>query len=128
MIIKGISIVVVVSIITLGILTYTGSLEEEKRDLIEQHYVEAAELVHSGELSEAMDVYDEIIRLDYSEENAWYAKGNLINQLDNCRTAYVHYAEYLKVFPDSTRALDGFEEANKCRLNVPNQNNELEGN
>ena len=120
MIVKGIVIVVVVSIATLGILTYTNSIVEETQESITQTYLRASEYVHAGNISEAIDAYDQIIRYDYSEEMAWHEKGKLIKSFDNCTKAYVHYAEYLKVFPDSPRALEGFEEANKCRTITPN--------
>jgi len=117
MIIKGILIVVLVSIATLGILTYTNSILEDTQESIEQSYVRASEYVHAGNVSEAIEAYDQIIRYDYSEEMAWHEKGKLIAAFDNCTKAYVHYAEYLKVFPDSPRALEGYEMANKCRPN-----------
>ena len=121
MIIKGIVIVVVVSIATLGILTYTNSIVEETQESIAQTYLEASEHVYAGNISEAIDAYDQIIRYDYSEEMAWHEKGKLIKSFDDCTRAYVHYAEYLKVFPDSPRALEGFEEANECRT-IPQNN------
>ena len=117
MIVKGIMIVVVVSIATLGILTYTNSIQEDTQESIEQNYLKASEHVHAGNVSEAIEAYDQIIRYDYSEEMAWHEKGKLVAAFDSCTKAYVHYAEYLKVFPDSPRALEGFETANKCRTN-----------
>ena len=121
MILIGIAIVVAVSIATLGILTYTNSIVEETQESIAQIYLEASEYVHAGKISDAIDAYDQIIRYDYSEEMAWHEKGKLIQSFDNCTRAYIHYAEYLKVFPDSPRALEGFEEANKCRT-LPQNN------
>ena len=124
MIIKGIIIVVVVSIATLGILTYTNSIVEETQESITQTYLKASEYVHAGKISEAIEAYDQIIRYDYSEEMAWHEKGKLIKSFDDCTRAYIHYAEYLKVFPDSPRALEGFEEANNCRTLPQNNLNE----
>ena len=121
MIIKGIIIVVLVSITTLGILMYTNSIVEETQESIAQTYLRASEYVYAGNISEAIDAYDQIIRYDYSEEMAWHEKGKLIKSFDDCTRAYIHYAEYLKVFPDSPRALEGFEEANKCRT-IPQNN------
>ena len=124
MIIKGIVIVVAVSITTLGILTYSNSIVEETQELIAQTYLKASEHVHAGNVPEAIDAYDQIIRYDYFEEMAWHEKGKLISSFDNCTSAYIHYAEYLKVFPDSPRALEGFEDANKCRTLPQNNLNE----
>ena len=124
MIIKGIVIVVVVSIATLGILTYMNSIVEETQESIAQTYLKASEYVHAGNVSKAIDAYDQIIRYDYAEEMAWHEKGKLIKSFDDCTRAYIHYAEYLKVFPDSPRALEGFEEANKCRTLPQNNLNE----
>ena len=124
MIVKGIVIVVVVSITTLAVLIYLNSIVEDTKELIAQTYLKASEYVHAGKVSEAIDAYDQIIRYDYSEEMAWHEKGKLIKSFDDCTIAYIHYAEYLKVFPDSPRALEGFEEANKCRTLTQNNLNE----
>ena len=62
----------------------------------------------------ALDIYTKIIEMDKKEDTAWHEKGRILNHLERCSESLLHYVDYLKVFPDSERAVQGYEIAKNC--------------
>lgn len=79
-------------------------------------YATATIHVNDGMLGKALAIYSDIIRNDETgaEENAWHEKGKILNRLGYCNDAINHYVIYTDRFPDSQRAVEGYELAKQC--------------
>ena len=79
-------------------------------------YATATIYVNDGMLGKALAVYSDIIRNDETgaEENAWHEKGKILNRLGYCNDAVNHYIIYADRFPNSQRAVEGYELAKQC--------------
>ena len=79
-------------------------------------YATATIHVNDGMLGMALAAYSDIIRNDETgaEENAWHEKGKILNRLGYCNDAVNHYVIYADRFPDSQRAVEGYELAKQC--------------
>ncbi len=62
----------------------------------------------------ALDIYSQIISLDKTEEQAWHKQGRILNHLERCSESFEHYIQYVKQFPDSSRASEGYEISRGC--------------
>ncbi len=61
-----------------------------------------------------LSIYTRIIEIDRTEEPAWHEKGRLLNKSEMCAESALHYRQYIKEFPNSIRADEGYEIAKKC--------------
>ena len=117
---RVIPLIAIISVSILAITGYYYDQEQIKKISIPEMYFRADDL-ESGQYpryDKALDIYTKIIEIDRTEENAWHEKGRLLNHLERCSESLLHYVEYIKVFPNSNRANEGYGIAKECNQKV----------
>jgi len=109
----AIYLIIGIIIITIGIITMP-LLPKSLEDRIKTLYDVAQYHIDDGDLEEAKIIYSEIIELKPNEEKAWHEKGKILVRTKTCDNALKHYEAYVKIFPDSSRGMEGFELAKLC--------------
>ena len=100
-------------------VVYDNSLSEKGKLNIPSMYVRAhvfeeREYLHN--VSERpLDIYTRIMEIDPTDELAWHEKGRLLNKSEMCMESVLHYRQYVKEFPHSIRADEGYEIAKECK-------------
>ncbi|NND86590.1 MAG: hypothetical protein HKM23_04580 [Nitrosopumilus sp.] len=98
-----------------GSILFNTEPKEKDPEIVEM-YSKAEVMIENGSFIEAIDIYSQIITAYPSEETAWHEKGKILNRLKMCSESLGHYAEYVELFPDSTRGMEGYGIAKKCLL------------
>ncbi len=117
-ILRALPLIVIVSVFLVASIAYAHDREELRKLSIPEMYLRAVdyENLENIQYDKALDVYSKIIQIDKTEEIAWHEKGRILNHLKQCSESFSHYREYVKVFPDSERAHEGFEIAKNCSV------------
>jgi len=113
---RAIPLIAIIIVSVLAITAYYYDQEQIRKLSIPEMYFRANDL-ESGQYpryDKVLDIYTKIIEIDRIQENAWHEKGRLLNHLERCSESLLHYMEYLKVFPDSERANEGYGIAKNC--------------
>jgi len=113
---RALPLIVIISVGILVTVAHSSDREELRKLSIPEMYLRAGDF-ENGEYvhyDKALDVYSKIIQIDKTEEIAWHEKGRILNHLEQCSESFDHYKEYLKVFPNSERANEGYEIAKLC--------------
>ena len=120
-IIPGIAIFIF-GVMTMAVVTFVIDIWPTDNQSIVEPVVEIPpDLMEEGKLHTengnfglAIDSYTVAISEDPRNEVAWHEKGKLLNRLNECNDAVLHYERYLENFPDSLRGLEGYEIAKNC--------------
>lgn len=115
-ILRALPLIVIVSVFLVASVAYAHDREELRKLSIPEMYLRAGDF-ENGEYvhyDKALKIYSQIIQIDKTEEIAWHENGRILNHLKQCSESFSHYREYLKAFPDSERANEGYEIAKLC--------------
>jgi len=118
LLLRALPLIVIISIGIIAPVAHSYDREELRKLSIPEMYLRAVDYENAENIlyDKALEIYSKIIQIDRTEENAWHEKGRILNHLEQCSEVFHHYVEYVKVFPDSERASEGFEIAKNCDL------------
>lgn len=119
---RGMKIAVIVpllfTVIAVPFLAYSVISERGQQiredQTIESMYIRAEVYIDKGDFETAEGIYTDIIQRDATQEKAWHEKGKILNRFEQCAEAVQYYDEYLKLFPESLRGLEGYAIAKRC--------------
>jgi tetratricopeptide (TPR) repeat protein len=103
-------------LIPLGVYFTIVEQGNQMRDkmTIESMYASAYVHVDRGNSDAAFAAFQDIFKRDASQEKAWHEIGKILNRFEMCDEAMAHYEQYVELFRDSVRGLEGYELAKQC--------------
>ena len=115
---RVIPLAILVTISAASYASYENFVEEKIRFSIPSMYARADLLESHGNKYDQnitpLEIYSRIIEIDVSQEDAWHEKGRLLNHHEMCDESVTHWKQYVGEFPDSYRAVEGYDIAMKC--------------
>lgn len=109
---------VIAAIVLVPLAVYFAIVEQgnQMRDemTIESMYASAYVHVDRGNSDAALAAFQDIVKRDASQEKAWHEIGKILNRFERCDEALAHYKQYVNLFRDSARGLEGYELARQC--------------
>jgi len=94
------SVFVVLLLLVLSLVTITfGCLDDP-----DKHYNNGIELQEQGQLQEAIEEYDEVIRIDPERADAYHNRGTAYYRLEQYEQAIADYDEVIRLDPERTDA------------------------
>ena len=97
----------------LGLVKYSEAERIEKTILFK--YGSANNYYQDGQFERASEAYSEILEFDEKQEKAAHELGKIYNRFNQCKMAQEHFEKYVKIFPDSSRILEGYKIAQSCK-------------